>query len=98
MQTAPILSLLADVRDLLARREMWLQVRQARAAQDALLADLSAVRQKAERRLAALRVRSRAAVPAPPVFKPPADWVPPMPLSAPPSRPTAPPPPRRSNL
>src|SRR5262249_24277518 len=115
-QTAPppIAGLLAAVRDLLGQRESWLQVKLARATQDALLTDLSAVRQKAERRLADARMRSRPAAPAPAALTrprpaapapaplpPPEDWSPPAtssPLPVQALRPAAPPEPRRPSL
>jgi hypothetical protein len=99
MHTAPaIAELLAAVRDLLAQRETWLQVRQARAAQDALLADLSAQRQKAERRLADLQMHSRPVASLPAAVAPPPDWSPPMPMPVSVARPAAPPAPRRPSL
>jgi hypothetical protein len=95
----PIAPLLAAVRDLLAQRVNWLQVRQARAAQDALLADLAALRQKAERRLADLKTRGRpASAPAPAPIAPPADWEPPTPIAAPAPRAAPAPQPRRPSL
>lgn len=95
MQPLPITPLLAAVRDLLAQRETWLEVKQVRAAQDALLADLSALRQKAERRLADLQTRSRPAAPAPVIVKPPPNWSPPTVTAGPAPRTDEPPVTRR---
>jgi hypothetical protein len=86
------------VRELLAQREVWLQVRQALAAQDALLADVSARKLQLERRLAALKARPLRQAPAP-VALPPAGWVPPglpeAPKTAPTPQPVRPPAPAR---
>jgi hypothetical protein len=80
------------VRELLAQRDVWLQARQARAAQDELLADLAARKLRLEQRLAPLQTRGQPQAQAP-VVRPPAGWSPPVPVA-----PRAEPPPHRPAL